>query len=278
MILGGGNSKHLCLYNVYHKVLVKKFTITENRSLDGVLNKLNSKNINEFGEEDKEDESDAEWDKDEEEALPGAKKPSKIQRKTKLAVRVKDVKFSPDGKSFACATTEGVIIYSINTSQVFAPYDLDIDITLGNLILELKKRNYLQAILMSLKLNQIKIMEKTFELVPASAIPIISSNFPINYLEKFMSFIAYELQNSTNIELALTWCKNLLKYMNGFRDDGYNSNSSLPNHLSFTKAIRRALAYYEGTLLKISNENLHTLKFLSFEESTDMMAEEVAET
>jgi periodic tryptophan protein 2 len=270
MILGGGNSKHLCLYNVYHKVLVKKFTITENRSLDGVLNKLNSKNINEFGEEDKDDESDAEWDKDEEDLLPGAKKPSKIQRKTKLAVRVKDVKFSPDGKSFACATTEGVLIYSINTSQVFVPFDLDIDVTLENLMSELKKRNYLQAILMSLKFNQIKIMEKTFELVPPSAIPIISSNFPTNYLEKFMSFLAYELQNSTNIELALTWCKNLLKYMDGLRYDGFKDQK-----YGFIKAIRKALMYYENTLLKISNENLHTLKFLSFEESNDMITEEV---
>lgn len=101
LVLGGGNSKYLCLYDVHHKVLIKKFTITENRSLDGVLNKLNSKNINEFGELDQDHESDAEWDKDDEEDLPGVKKPNKIKRKTKLAIRTKDVKFSPDGKSFA---------------------------------------------------------------------------------------------------------------------------------------------------------------------------------
>lgn len=99
-MLGGGNSKYICLYDVYHKILIKKFSVTENRSLDGVLNKLDSKNINEFGEE-VDNDSEAEWDMDQKEDLPGVKKPNKIKRSTKLAVRVQSVKFSPDGKSFA---------------------------------------------------------------------------------------------------------------------------------------------------------------------------------
>ena len=260
-ILGGGNSKYICLYDVAHKVLIKKFMVTNNRSLDGVLNKLNSKNINEFGEVGQDDESDAEWDKDDKEDLPGVKKPNQIKRKTKLAIRVLSVKFSPDGKSFACATTEGVIIYSLANSHIFVPLDLDIEVTLENLVLELKKHNYLQALVMALKFNQVKIIEKTFELIPTSAIAIISSNFPINFLRRFMNFIAYELEHSVNIELALTWCKQLIK----FNDEAFNQMRADNEN----KAIHRALKYYEGSLLKISNENLYTLKFLNFEEPVD---------
>lgn len=47
--LGGGNSKNLCLYDLKHKILLRRFVITHNRSLDGVLDKLNSKGIGEFG-------------------------------------------------------------------------------------------------------------------------------------------------------------------------------------------------------------------------------------
>lgn len=36
-IIGGGNSKNICLYDVRHKILLKRFAITQNRSLDGVL-------------------------------------------------------------------------------------------------------------------------------------------------------------------------------------------------------------------------------------------------
>ena len=43
--MAGGISKYICLYDLRHKILLKKFCLTENRSMDGVLEKLNSKNI-----------------------------------------------------------------------------------------------------------------------------------------------------------------------------------------------------------------------------------------
>lgn len=48
-VIGGGNSKNLCMFDIKNKLLLKKFLLTHNRSLDGVLDKLNSKNVNEFG-------------------------------------------------------------------------------------------------------------------------------------------------------------------------------------------------------------------------------------
>lgn len=37
LLLLGGDSNNFCLYSVADKMLMKKFTITENRSLDGVV-------------------------------------------------------------------------------------------------------------------------------------------------------------------------------------------------------------------------------------------------
>ncbi|KIH48110.1 hypothetical protein ANCDUO_21824, partial [Ancylostoma duodenale] len=37
LLLLAGDSNNFCLYSVADKMLVKKFTITENRSLDGVV-------------------------------------------------------------------------------------------------------------------------------------------------------------------------------------------------------------------------------------------------
>ena len=49
LLVGGGNSKNICLYDIKHKVMLARFAITQNRSLDGVLHKLNSKNVKEGG-------------------------------------------------------------------------------------------------------------------------------------------------------------------------------------------------------------------------------------
>lgn len=35
-ILAGGRSKNVCIYNVRESILLKKYEITQNRSLDGV--------------------------------------------------------------------------------------------------------------------------------------------------------------------------------------------------------------------------------------------------
>ncbi len=76
-IIAGGNSKNICLYDLKHKVLLRRFAITQNRSLDGVMLKLNSKNIKEGGvmqheidELDSDLEEDA-WQKKDD--LPGVK-------------------------------------------------------------------------------------------------------------------------------------------------------------------------------------------------------------
>ena len=40
-VLAGGNSKFVCIYEVTQQILLRKFQISHNRSLDGVLDELN---------------------------------------------------------------------------------------------------------------------------------------------------------------------------------------------------------------------------------------------
>lgn len=70
--------------------------------------------------------------------MPGAKHKNNaniIKRKTKLAIRIKAVRFSPDGTQFACATTEGLLIYSLkNDLNLFNPVEIDENVTIDSII------------------------------------------------------------------------------------------------------------------------------------------------
>lgn len=44
-------------------------------------------------------------------------------------MRIFSLQFSPTGQQFAAATTEGLLVYSLNTSLVFDPWDLQLGIT-----------------------------------------------------------------------------------------------------------------------------------------------------
>jgi len=46
-VLAGGNSRFVCIYEVSHQILPKKFQVSYNRGWDGMLNELNSKLLGE---------------------------------------------------------------------------------------------------------------------------------------------------------------------------------------------------------------------------------------
>lgn len=105
-VIGGGNSKHICLYDMRYKLLMRRFAVTQNRSLDGVLHLLNSKQVKDgMAEHELDIDSDLEEDawqirNKADQNLPGSKQLSNaqiIQRKTKLAIRIKAIRFCPDG-------------------------------------------------------------------------------------------------------------------------------------------------------------------------------------
>ena len=47
--VAGGRSKYICVYSTSDKVLLRRFELTLNRSLDGVHDELNTKNMTDAG-------------------------------------------------------------------------------------------------------------------------------------------------------------------------------------------------------------------------------------
>jgi len=74
LLIAGGNSNYVCLYDMHYQILIKRFCLTHNRSLDGILHKLNSKNLREGNEKDEMDVENSDSDYENNEELPGTKK------------------------------------------------------------------------------------------------------------------------------------------------------------------------------------------------------------
>jgi len=219
--LGGGNSKNICLYDMKHKVLLKRFAVTQNRSLDGVLLKLNSKNIKEDGvmqheldEMDSDLEEDA-WATAKDTDLPGAKTPKNLlQRNTRLAVRIKCIKFSPDGTQFAAATTEGLVLYSNkqNSEAFFNPFMIDEQVTLDNIIAKVKAEEFLTALVLALRLNEPQVTQTVYKCIPRDSIPLLVAHLPGMMLIRLLEFMAVEIEHGRQIHWAMLWLQNILKF------------------------------------------------------------------
>jgi periodic tryptophan protein 2 len=182
--------------------------LTHNRSIDGILHKLNSKNLSEnYNEEDdfeNSDDSDYEKHVDFIDNLPGAKNKSKQKGNKNLAkIKIIAVKFSQTNRSWAVATTEGIFIYSLDSTFNFTPLQLDINITSKNAEEAFAKGALLKAITYGFYLNDYDLVTKYINSIPHSQIILISNKLNFNLVGPMLDFLAKKIETEKQIQLYM---------------------------------------------------------------------------
>jgi periodic tryptophan protein 2 len=256
-VLAGGNSKYICLYDVQSGVLLKKFTVSVNLSLDGTQEFLNSKLLTDAGPQGLIDEtgeaSDLEDRRDT--TLPGAQK-GVGARRTRPEVRVPAVAFSPTGRAFCAASTEGLLIYSLDNTFQFDPFDLDISVTPSTTLDTLAQQEYLKALVMAFRLNERNLIRRVYEATPVEDIPLVVKDLPAVYLGRLLRFVAVQADESPHLEFNLVWIESLLsKHGRWMKDNKTGLEAELR---SVEKAVRRI----QAELARLADENIYRIEYL----------------
>ena len=274
-LLAAGNSKYICLYSASTLTLIKKFTVSINLSLDGTQEFLNSAAIMSNGLPrdmiDTEGEaSDLEDRVDR--SLPGVKRGKDATARTiRPEVRVTGVEFAPAGRSFCAASTEGLLIYSLDDvgADDFDPFDLDIGVTPQNIraILAQTEPEYIKALVMAFRLNDKPLLKQTYESIPYENIPLIVRELPRVYLGRLLMLVAQQMENSPHLEFSLRWLGEVL---------GVHGRYIKEKHGEFATELRAVLRGVDGvgrTVRTLSQRNAFEIEFLCHEnpESTDNM-------
>ena len=229
-IIAGGNSKYVCIYDVRSKQLLRKFQISHNLSLDGMHELLNSRNMTEAGPMDLLDESGDASDLEDrmDTSLPGVKSGDLSLRKTRPTARTTCVRFAPTARSWAAASTEGLLIYTLDQQIVFDPFDLELDITPETVEESLAEKAYLKALVMSFKLGEKSLTTKVYDAVPVTDIEFCARDVPVKYLNRFLGVVMGNIEKSPRIEFHLIWCMHLLRYHGRYlKDHNVELSSSL---------------------------------------------------
>jgi len=215
-LLAGGNSKYVVLYDVREGegVMVKKFQISENLSLDGTEEFLDSRKVNDAGINvdliNDRDGSDLEDRLDT--SLPGASRGAGDMsiRKFRQEARTKCVRFSPTGRAWAAASTEGLLIYSLDETVTFDPFDLTIDLTPQSILEVLAEHEYLKALVMAFRLNEKALIQRVYESIPRGDVRLLSRQIPVVYVPLLLRFVGEHLDKSPHLEFDLLWINSLL--------------------------------------------------------------------
>ncbi|KAL2760510.1 hypothetical protein ACRALDRAFT_1025529 [Sodiomyces alcalophilus JCM 7366] len=212
-LLAAGNSKYICLYSVHTMVLLKKFTVSINLSLSGTQEFLNSKLLTEAGPEDMIDDQGEESDREnrKDRSLPGSKRggdPS--ARKRMPEVRVTGLSFSPAGDAFCAASTEGLLVYSVDNLRNFDPFDLDMEVTPASTLEVLDQKDYLKALVMAFRLNETSLLQRVFLAIPYPDISLVVQGLPVVYVSRLARFVATQTEETPHMEFCLLWIKAIL--------------------------------------------------------------------
>ncbi|KAG4435130.1 hypothetical protein IFR05_009395 [Cadophora sp. M221] len=258
-VLAGGNSKYICLYSVDSLVLLKKYTVSVNLSLSGTQEFLNSKLMTEAGPLGLIDEQGEASDLEDriDRTLPGSTRGGDPSvRKRMPEVRVTDVAFSPTGRSFCAASTEGLLIYSLDTTPLFDPIDLDLEVTPASTlnILE-REKDYLKALVMAFRLNETALLRQVFEGIPYTDISLVAKELPVVYLQRLLRLVAKETEESPHIQFCLLWMEAIVDSHGRWIQD---NKGVLDAEL---RVIERSVTRIQQDTLRVFEENCYTIEY-----------------
>lgn len=87
-------------------------------------------------------------------------------------VRSRSVALSPAERQWAAATTEGLLLYSIDEGLVFDPTDLGQDVTPQAVLSASASQQHLKALLLAVRLNDQELVKRVLlEIPPPEVIP-----------------------------------------------------------------------------------------------------------
>ena len=167
------------------------------------------------------------------------------KRKYKQEARTKCVRFSPTGRAWAAASTEGLLIYSLDDTVMFDPFDLSIDLTPQAVAEVLADQQYLKALVMAFRLNEKAIIQRVYEAIPREDIRLIARQIPVLYVPALLRFIGEHFERSPHLEFDLLWTNALLMTHGRYLKDHSSEFASV------YRTVQKSLADVERTLSKM---------------------------
>ena len=151
-------------------------------------------------------------------SLPGAQSGDLAKRTVRRKARTKGIRFNPTGRSFAAATTLGLLVYSLDAPGILAeesfdPMELDIELTPEAVRGAITKGDSLLALLGALRLNEASLLRKIYEQVPIEEVPLVLTRLPTpeKYIPSLLRLIAMQPRPpSPHVEHSLLFLSHLL--------------------------------------------------------------------
>lgn len=253
-LLAGGSSKYVCVYDMKEQVMLRRFQISHNRALDGVLDQLNSRYMTDAGP--LSDIRDVNSDDDEEDRtsklLPGD-----IAYQSQGSAVTRCVSLAPTGRTWAAATPGGVLMYGLDNTLTFDPTDLAEDITPAAVMHCLKVGAYLRGVLIAIRLGEQELTQQVLICTAPGIVPSIVATLPSSAVVPIIQALGDILEKGTpHIEHIIVWLNHICS-----RHGPILEQKSAQIQPVF-RGIHKILHRLQDDLGGICESNIYSLRYL----------------
>ena len=219
-MIAGGNSKYFCVYDIRHRIMIKRITLTNNRTLDGTQVLLNSRAVKDGVDTTLLDSASepSDYDDRKDDSLPGVQAGKFKKNKHLFKVQAREITLSSTGKHCAVATTEGFSVYYIGDFLSVAEGKFSVSYSKNELLQMAHQSDFLGLVVAGLHLKDKKLLKLAFckvilaHQVPPAQVDLIVQNLPKNQISHLVNYIGEQLEQDKEVEFLMIWLKPLLLF------------------------------------------------------------------
>ncbi|GIM02141.1 hypothetical protein Vretimale_6840 [Volvox reticuliferus] len=271
LLLAGGNSKYVCVYDVAERLLLRRFQLSHNRSLDGVLDNLNSKNMTDAGPLqliNKDDDEGVELLPPTIDVAASAGVPGTTAGKRPL-VRSRCVALSPTGRVWAAASTEGLLLYGIDDGLIFDPTDLTQDVTPAAVHSSLAAGSYLRALLIALRLSDQELVRHVLLATPLAGVRTTAAGLPPVLVPAVLGALAECAARSPHLEFVLAWIRTVCTAHGALLKSAATSSGGAAavaaggSLMPVLRSLQKVLGGLHSDLAAAAEGNMYALEYMT---------------
>lgn len=262
-IVAGGESKWICLYHAAQGYVLKKWPVTSNLDVQGAEEQYQWRSATEAGNLNDIDVDDDDIHLKQQRLIemPGSRHRhfATGKRKTELSARTMHISFAGHGSEFVCATTDGLLVYSLHaTKPKFQPLQLSKDVTVASVRQRMADGQLVLALIGALMLKDEILGKEAMRRMPGASIPVATSSVPTAAYPTLVLWVGREVEDSPFLEHSLLWAQHLLVHSN---EPLLGPGRDHANIIPALKLLYRSLQTHK-VVETLAQENYFSLEYL----------------
>lgn len=169
---------------------------------------------------------------------------------------VTGLEFSPTGREFAAATTEGLLMYSLDSKMIFDPFELEEEVTPKATRGLIKDQEYSRALSMALRLNEPDLIREVMEQIPPYQVDLLTSRLSEKLVLHVLKFVGAELEATRHIGFYAKWSLSIMMH------HGLWIRRRWKEMLPVLNQLQKALTTKASALGEVCDRNEQTIDFL----------------